>query len=237
VPIFAIAYCQISKGFYAPYARFEIAGRSDQDEIVRTIEAAIRRTAEKKGSFIEDKWEIVPNSIFVLRLNASSEGTIAFDLSVGARNKATHNGVTLWVAASLGSASRVILPLEGSEPKIRRILEIHETKWAKEFQDPNEELFRENLNALTGVEFLADEDLALSQFFSGTMGDALSVSDSFWRMLYFSAVVITTVGFGDIVPMTGPARSLVATEALAGIVLAGFFLNAIAFRAARRLES
>ena len=50
-------------------------------------------------------------------------------------------------------------------------------------------------------------------------------------MLYFSAVVITTLGLGDIVPLTDWARSLVAAEAVLGIVFAGLFINAAASRA------
>jgi hypothetical protein len=52
-------------------------------------------------------------------------------------------------------------------------------------------------------------------------------------MMYFSAVVITTLGLGDIIPMTTLARTLVAVETVTGIVLAGFFLNALAYRATK----
>jgi len=51
---------------------------------------------------------------------------------------------------------------------------------------------------------------------------------SFVRFFYFSAVTITTLGYGDIVPMTDRARLLVAIEAILGIVLAGLFLNSVA---------
>jgi hypothetical protein len=64
-------------------------------------------------------------------------------------------------------------------------------------------------------------------------GNPISVSKAFFRMLYFSAIVLTTVGFGDIVPMTLLARSFVAIQAIFGIMLAGLFLNAIAHRASR----
>lgn len=51
---------------------------------------------------------------------------------------------------------------------------------------------------------------------------------NFFRMLYFSAITICTVGFGDIVPITDSARLLVASEALFGIILIGLFLNSLA---------
>ena len=72
----------------------------------------------------------------------------------------------------------------------------------------------------------------VDNFLSGVKGNANSVSGSLGRMFYFSAIVITTVGFGDILPLTPLARALVAAEALLGIIMAGFFLNAIAHRAA-----
>jgi voltage-gated potassium channel Kch len=46
-------------------------------------------------------------------------------------------------------------------------------------------------------------------------------------MLYLSAVTITTVGYGDIVPITTAARVFVGFEAVLGVVLAGLFLAAL----------
>ncbi|MGO9381184.1 MAG: potassium channel family protein [Mycobacterium sp.] len=47
------------------------------------------------------------------------------------------------------------------------------------------------------------------------------------RAFYLSAVTITTLGFGDVVPVTTRARALIASEALFGVVLAGLFVNAV----------
>lgn len=49
-----------------------------------------------------------------------------------------------------------------------------------------------------------------------------------WRAVYLSAVTITTLGFGDVVPVTTQARVLVGLEAVLGITVAGLFLNALA---------
>jgi hypothetical protein len=57
-------------------------------------------------------------------------------------------------------------------------------------------------------------------------------SGNFVRMLYLSAVTITTLGFGDVVPMTTASRVLVSCEAILGIVLIGLFLNALSFERA-----
>lgn len=49
--------------------------------------------------------------------------------------------------------------------------------------------------------------------------------NNYLRMLYFSTVVITTLGFGDIVPVSDLARIVVASEAILGIIFIGLFLN------------
>jgi Ion channel len=48
------------------------------------------------------------------------------------------------------------------------------------------------------------------------------------RMFYLSAATITTLGFGDVVPLTSTARLLVGLEALLGVAIIGLFLNACA---------
>ena len=54
------------------------------------------------------------------------------------------------------------------------------------------------------------------------------IPGQFVRMLYLSASTITTLGFGDIVPLTTAARLLVSSEAVLGILVVGLFLNAVA---------
>ena len=59
----------------------------------------------------------------------------------------------------------------------------------------------------------------------------------FGDAFYFSVVTITSLGFGDIYPAAGTAgRYLVATEAILGILIIGFFLNDIAIRQSIRLD-
>ena len=58
----------------------------------------------------------------------------------------------------------------------------------------------------------------------GMLGKPTNLSGSFDRMLYMSAVTMTTVGYGDIVPLTTPTRLLVTTEAVLGIVIPGLFI-------------
>jgi len=74
----------------------------------------------------------------------------------------------------------------------------------------------------------------LFDFYLGLNGDPSYASDHFLRMLYLSAVTVTTLGFGDITPVSEAARALVAAEAVGGVVLIGLFLNALAGGGRRR---
>ncbi|WP_413944361.1 potassium channel family protein [Bdellovibrio sp. HCB-162] len=47
---------------------------------------------------------------------------------------------------------------------------------------------------------------------------------SFWKMLYFSSMTISSFGFGEIVPISYAARIYVVIEVILGILLFGFFV-------------
>lgn len=59
-------------------------------------------------------------------------------------------------------------------------------------------------------------------------GDPKEAAGFYLRMTYFSATTITTLGFGDITPVTSAARASVGVEAIFGVVLIGLFLNSVA---------
>ncbi|MGB5122381.1 MAG: potassium channel family protein [Vibrio fluvialis] len=60
-------------------------------------------------------------------------------------------------------------------------------------------------------------------FLPETIGKEVSLIESF----YFSAVTITTLGYGDISPIDDLGRVIAATESVLGITLIGLFLNAL----------
>jgi hypothetical protein len=61
----------------------------------------------------------------------------------------------------------------------------------------------------------------------GVQGDPSNLSGHFERMLYLSALTITTAGYGDITPLTTRARLLIILEAVLGIILFGLFLSTL----------
>lgn len=58
-------------------------------------------------------------------------------------------------------------------------------------------------------------------------GRIASGHTALWRMLYFSAVTTTTLGYGDITPITTRARMVVTAQTILGVVLIDMFLNSL----------
>jgi hypothetical protein len=79
--------------------------------------------------------------------------------------------------------------------------------------------------------------LVINRLSAAGEGDPKDASGLFVRMLYFSAITITTLGFGDITPVSSVARIIVGGEAVLGIVLMGLFLNSVAQKLGKNNES
>jgi hypothetical protein len=59
------------------------------------------------------------------------------------------------------------------------------------------------------------------------LGFPAEVKNQFARMLYLSAITITTTGYGDIVPISDKARWFITLESVLGIVVMGLFVNSL----------
>lgn len=55
--------------------------------------------------------------------------------------------------------------------------------------------------------------------------------------MYFSAITVTTTGFGDVTPTNTFTRGLVMVEAVIGVVLIGLFLNAINYQRQQYIDT
>jgi hypothetical protein len=74
---------------------------------------------------------------------------------------------------------------------------------------------------------------AMVGFWRARQGSPSALSNEFVRFMYLSAMTITTVGYGDIVPLTDRARAATALEAVFGVVVVGIFLASLATQARR----
>jgi hypothetical protein len=60
--------------------------------------------------------------------------------------------------------------------------------------------------------------LALDSFFPGSIKMVASAGDRQTELVYFSLITLSTVGYGDIVPISGMARILTALEGVSGVL-------------------
>jgi len=88
-------------------------------------------------------------------------------------------------------------------------------------------------NASRGFTLREDDYRELRALHDAHQGFPDEVSGGFWRMLYFSVVTVTTLGYGDIVPLTGNARILIGFESALGVVLLGLLVSTALARARR----
>jgi hypothetical protein len=79
--------------------------------------------------------------------------------------------------------------------------------------------------------------LAVVRFHDALTGDPTVGPRAFFRMTYFSLVTVTTIGYGDILPISDTARLLVGIEVILGIISAGLFLFTLTTRFARATQS
>jgi hypothetical protein len=241
IPVFASFYWIIPAGFFAPYARLEYAGQSDAYGAGLIIQQALRRAMARRSIRVANpdrNLQVREDMIDVQRLTSIDGQSIKFSLLLGLHDQ---DGLHQVEIPLLMRGDARVLVGSNTENRNFRTLEIG--------TQSNALLGERNLlnaaieglltpsepNDFLGpsIELSTDEDNKLQNFFNGLAGNPTAVSGAYGRMLYFSAIVITTVGFGDIVPFTSLARSIVALEAVLGVTLAGLFLNAVAYRAAR----
>jgi Ion channel len=241
IPLFGAVYrYAVPSGFYAPYARFEPSGAADNAGLAASLQAALGRAlAGRAGDGLTiDGWRYDPASLHVFHLESNDGEQLSFMVGVAARGLGPRQG-----AGELGESFRVVVPDQpilrrpGEDGVVYRFPALVLESDSSPVRDNRARLFAavfgepDRLVAAPLLAFDADQAARFDSVLRGYRGDALAVSGQLGRMCYLSAVVITTLGLGEIVPITPPARALVAAEAVLGIVFAGLFLNALAYRA------
>ena len=241
IPVFGALYTLIAAhGFYAPYAQFEPAAELDMWEVRHLLENSFQnsiRSHRKDELVIGDTTFL--DIVGIRDLKVTNDKKLSFQLFIAG----TRPGDTEWNHNG-GLFGRVIVGEElgvVGGPKVDRAIEPPtEIGGGPELtNEQKQSAFRLALwhsEARAGEYSLllsGDEASEVTNYILGVNGDPSDLSDSYYRMTYLSAVVITTLGLGDIVPISWPGKVLVAFEALFGIVVAGLFLNSLAYRASR----
>jgi hypothetical protein len=227
--VFGFAYSGFCpEGFYAPYSRFEPNFVADQGKLASALEKSFQEAARNLT-------QIKPDSLKVIRLGATDESSVAFTLAYRMRPLRASSEYTIpMLHVTLMEPNKLSrVDLEKNRNLSIQNLPIREED-KRRAQSIAENLFQQyNSDSLGTLELDDTANGILNDYLAGLRGNPLTVSGKIIRMFYLSTVVITTLGLGDIVPISPRARFLVGWEAIFGVTIAGYFLTAVANRARR----
>lgn len=247
IPSFAAFYAFVlPHDFYAPFAHLEPAAIADQLRLSQILEASMG-LPEKHRKISISNLRVTDDEKITFAVTVADESGKPMTLDGGAPVTISGSGTEIMRRAC-----------DADQHGCREMRYVHwkptitMPQFTLKVVSPEEfvstfrewEAHPEPLGALMDLLDLQTQGITLGQDDATFMenvrranrGDASTVSGHFLRMLYMSVVVLTTLGLGDIVPMTPISRTAVATEAMLGIAFAGLFLNALANKVAQSVD-
>jgi hypothetical protein len=237
--VFGAFYWSMPPGaFYAPYVKYEPAAIEQTKRIELTLATAIRRQLDAKGEeyAAPNGWSYGLQTLRVVMGTPSETPEtflVPFIVSLAASRQHESGMVATFfrLPVTLSIKKRVLGGTDYRGLSVR----FSEVDCEKNpAANPNCETYNTLFNLKPKVLLVAGaEETQLRAYIAAAGGEPATVDVGFPRMLYFSIVVATTLGLGDIVPLTTPARMMVGAEAFLGVLLAGLFLNAVFHRGAR----
>jgi hypothetical protein len=256
IPVFAFIYYFLPDPFYHTTIQFERSLHTDEAVILQQLQKETIKTFENhNGAEAElSGWKLAADSIS-LRMLKVSASEISFQLEVEL-TKLSENKQRVYTSATIkGPLGQWAESVSGTDKeKDRKVIEYRtitieaspvspfsvQPSLAKvlfpeslpKLQLPKE-LFGELYEKAPGEKLIMPISRELNEkildYQKGTEGFPSRVTGNLVRMFYLSASTITTLGYGDILPITTASRILVSVESIFGIVTIGLFLNALAY--------
>lgn len=236
IPIFALVYQSQPKGFYHNTIRYERAMIDEFGNIKVLLEKNIANSfggdhANDLGYEYVKGWFLQNSNIIVSKIDVRDDGIISFILqssAVSRQNPTLVSPILLKVVMDVvpqeitNDKNSVFLHYVSSENLYQKVTD--GPAFPEKILLASRSRFLEDLSAL---KFDNDEEKWLVSFVDAYQGFPSKIENSYGRMLYLSAITITTVGFGDIVPITDFCRIMLAFEAILGIIVSGCFVTTI----------
>ena len=249
IVIFAVIYTNIPSGFYHETIRLESAYDREAEEFSKKILEAMKVNfieVYKKEQLCFDNIEIDISTMNVHKSYVKSERVIVpINLIVEVKNLEKDKDKKNEKCDKKNKSEKIVyndffdISLSTNALKINDKLFVPLVVDSNVFvKCDNIDVDKINYNQLFKHEgFLSpvikiDEGVEkeIHDFLLASKGFSNDINNHFLSMLYLSAVTITTIGYGDIVPITLITRMLITIEALIGMTLMGIFLNNITYR-------
>ncbi len=243
IPVFAAVYWLLPLDFYHSTAAKDPAMRVERQALARMLQLELQTRLQSSLPFRDSnvRPSATIESVFVrvgdVRLNASAEEDSASDLLC-----TIAGSMVLYVDATPDRTRRSRVEFElpvinhvlgGAQYDIWKLSSrvTHYSFFPSDRKHPPYDI-GPSFEALVrhgGWNSVLSEssEVGARRIALGNLGYAGFQRSNVSRAVYLSIVTLTTLGFGDIVPLTDRARWIVGIEALAGALLAGAFLNGL----------
>ena len=247
IPLFALLYVGMETEFYQSTATLDPSIRRQERALQSQLTPLFREWLQQYSAG-DDRWGIDASDVTILHVRSQAD---VVTVQVGAtfvkpqRESGGKISLVSFLSWSWHFQCResgpigdglYMMPFRASNVPNRLALllprssDARKQQWSKSIAgvaSPN----NDGDASLKGLMFLDTRTTQLLlRYNTAAQGLTVAADGSYSRFLYFSVVTITTLGFGDIVPVTDRARLWVATEAVFGIVVVGLFFNSLANR-------
>lgn len=231
---FAFLYNARSADFYHPYVRYEPTMAAEATAIRGVLEEALKVTATRRADLTAN-YRLVPEKISIKSIRPEGGALVLMIALAIDRTKGKEDDATIYFTVPARIGQDIGIEFDPSQTKnesLRAYLDFKEAGMEKlSFLNDGEMTHWKVQNAFGELIIDPKQFVRIQRFLAAYAGFPRDIPGSLGRMFYFSAVTITTVGYGDIVPMTDTARALTATEATIGIILLGLFVTSAWTRA------
>lgn len=235
IPVFALIYSLLPYHFYHSTAKYEYSILNPQaDTILKELEVHIKNNYKKTKHIQSDKiLDIESLSLSSLKCENSKFYAKCCYSQQFKLKKSDTTYIQQYGCNDISFDERSFLRLHDSISNNLKVYKMvfNDNANLKQnkmyFEDKFDEIFKNNKLYIPSLVIDSSLDKKLKEFALTIYGFPNSFCDNYLRMFYFSSVTLTTLGFGDIVPISNQARSLISLEAILGIVIIGLFLNAL----------
>ncbi len=237
--IFAWIYSLIPGDFYHPYVKYEKV-MSQETTLLRDKLTNVFRESARKEPVISKLVVLDADEVVVTGIRPDGNDLIVhLRLKVINTDTRNHWEIIQTIPLRIDTKARtwtpssgVVLMFAANEKKDWRLFPV-----GFPVQRDDVELLKADLPRSLYVITLAEEDYRrIHSFLMANVGFPHEIPGRFSRMLYLSITTITTLGYGDIVPLTDRARFFTGIEATAGVILLGLLTSSMVTNREMRRE-
>jgi len=249
IVIFGFIYKHISEGFYHTTVQHEKRTVELKDTIDKMVEHGITANIDefcKKDPGRYSSLDFCSISKLRLEVTVTGRSTLISKIELPRLSSINHKSRSASYYKSFDKnflSITVSMKLGGNE-LVAELLENSSNVSSDEVEQVLRTLFNYRSGSLTykpelrlnvySPEFEENIYQYSEKYYEIINGFPDKATGSFARLLYFSAITQSTLGYGDIVPISDVARFWVSIQSVAGIILIGLFLNNIANKASKK---